>query len=333
MRSPADAPWRRGPSGLGAPLARRPNSCRARAPRTRRSRRRPTDDDRTTRRREAIHTAAASVLLPTICPTSVVIVNPIDIARYLFFSLPLSHTCGAQLWSSSPSDYGQFLMRPSPLPKVRSRQINDADIDSVVDLLTRGFRLRTRGYWQRALEKLSTHQTPAEMPKFGYLLESSGDVVGVILLIFSSIPGEDASKMRCNVSSWYVEPAFRGHASLLISQAIKFKNVTYVNISPALHTRPIVQAQGFSRYSSGQFVAAPTLSMNSPDGGAKVIDADTRPDGHFEPSELDLLLAHKEHGCISLWCATSGRAYPFVFMPRLAKGVIPFAQLIYCRHI
>ena len=224
-------------------------------------------------------------------------------------------------------------MRTSALPKVRSRQINDADIDSVVDLLTRGFRLRTRDYWQRALARLSMHQTPAEMPKFGYLLESGGDVVGVILLIFSSIPGEDASRMRCNVSSWYVEPAFRSHASLLISQAIKFKDVTYVNISPALHTRPIVEAQGFSRYSSGQFVAAAALSMNSPDGGAKVIDADMRPDAHFEPSELDLLLAHKEHGCMSLWCVTSERAHPFVFMPRLAKGVVPFAQLIYCRHI
>jgi hypothetical protein len=224
-------------------------------------------------------------------------------------------------------------MRPSPLPKVRSRQINDADIDGVVDLLTRGFRLRTRDYWQRALAKLATHQTPAEMPKFGYLLESGGDVVGVILLIFSSIPGEDASRMRCNVSSWYVEPTFRSHASLLIAQAIKFKNVTYVNISPALHTRPIVEAQGFSRYSSGQFVAAAALSMNSPDGGAKVIDAGMRPDAHFEPSELDLLLAHKEHGCMSLWCVASERAHPFVFMPRLAKGVVPFAQLIYCRHI
>jgi hypothetical protein len=224
-------------------------------------------------------------------------------------------------------------MRPSPLSKVRSRQINDADIDAVVDLLTRGFRLRTRDYWQRALEKLSTHRTPAEMPKFGYLLESDGGVVGVILLIFSSIPGEDASRMRCNVSSWYVEPAFRSHASLLISQAIKFKNVTYVNISPALHTRPIVEAQGFLRYSSGQFVAAAALSMNGPAGGAKVIGADMRPDAHFEPSELDLLLAHKEHGCMSLWCVTSERAHPFVFMPRLAKGVVPFAQLIYCRRI
>ena len=139
--------------------------------------------------------------------------------------------------------------------------------------------------------------------------------------------------MRCNVSSWYVEPAFRSHASLLISQAIKFKNVTYVNISPALHTRPIVEAQGFLRYSSGQFVAAAALSMNGPDGGAKVIGADMRPDAHFDPSELDLLLAHKEHGCMSLWCVTSERAHPFVFIPRLAKGVIPFAQLIYCRRI
>ena len=45
-------------------------------------------------------------------------------------------------------------MRSLPAPKVRSRQINDADIVGVVDLLTRGFQLRTRDYWRRALEKL-----------------------------------------------------------------------------------------------------------------------------------------------------------------------------------
>jgi hypothetical protein len=224
-------------------------------------------------------------------------------------------------------------MLSQPIPNVRSRQINDADIDGVVELLTRGFQLRTRAYWQRALEKLSSHQAPADMPKYGYLLESGGDLVGVILLIFSSIPGDEASRMRCNVSSWYVEPAFRSHASLLISQATKHKNVTYVNISPALHTRPIVEAQGFSRYSNGQFVAAPALSMNRTGGAAKVIDVDTRPDVHFERSELDLLLVHKQHGCLSLWCVTPQHAHPFVFMPRMAKGVIPCVQLIYCRHI
>jgi hypothetical protein len=47
----------------------------------------------------------------------------------------------------------------------------------------------------------------------------------------------------------------------LQSQAIKHKNVTYVNISPALHTRPIVEAQGFSRYGNGQF--APTRQRST----------------------------------------------------------------------
>ena len=177
------------------------------------------------------------------------------------------------------------------------------------------------------------HRTPPDLPKFGYLFESGGEIVGVILLIFSSIPGaKPATKMRCNVSSWYVEPAYRGHASLLISQAIKHKNVTYVNISPAMHTRPIVEAQGFSRYSNGQFVAAPALSMTNP-GDVKVIGVQTRPQVHLESAELDLLLAHREHGCTSLWAVTPERAYPFVFMPRVAKGIVPCAQLIYCRHI
>jgi hypothetical protein len=46
-----------------------------------------------------------------------------------------------------------------------------------------------------------------------------------------------------------------------------------------------------------------------------------------------LLLDHADFGCISLWCITAERAYPFVFRPRLVKGCIRCAQLIYCRDI
>jgi hypothetical protein len=34
---------------------------------------------------------------------------------------------------------------------------------------------------------------------------------------------------------------------------------------------------------------------------------------------------------MSFWCVTRERAYPFVFRHRLAKAVVPCAQLIYCR--
>src|ERR1700730_10947305 len=66
-----------------------------------------------------------------------VIVNPIDVARPLFFPPHSSHKWAEQTWSSSPSEYGQFRMPSLSAPQVRSRQINDADIERVVDLLTR----------------------------------------------------------------------------------------------------------------------------------------------------------------------------------------------------
>lgn len=224
-------------------------------------------------------------------------------------------------------------MQPLPITRMRARQITDRDVDRVIDLLTRGFEVRSRGYWQRALQRLGQHPGPEGMPKYGYLLETGSEIVGAILLIFSSIPGAGPPRIRCNLSSWYVAPQYRSHASMLISQAIKFKNVTYVNVSPATHTRPIIEAQGFSRYSTGQFVAIPALSRAAGEASATVLDVDQRPQAAFEQPELDLLHAHKTHGCLSAWCVTTERAHPFVFMPRIAKGIIPCAQLVYCRSI
>jgi hypothetical protein len=47
---------------------------------------------------------------------------------------------------------------------------------------------------------------------------------------------------------------------MLVSRALRHKDVTYVNVSPAPHTRPIIEAQGFARYCDGIFVAVPMLT-------------------------------------------------------------------------
>jgi hypothetical protein len=214
-------------------------------------------------------------------------------------------------------------------PKLRARLIIESDIPAVAELLTSGFKRRTRRYWLRALDRLTMHATPVGYPKYGYLIESDGVPVGVILLIFSG----DKDKTRCNVSSWYVEPAYRAYATLLISQALSKKTVTYLNISPALHVQRIIEAQGFIRYSSGQFVTFPACYRALGDTQGVIHGIDTPPGVPFEPSDHDLLLKHAAYGCISLWCKTVDRAYPFVFLPRTVKGCIPCAQLIYCRAV
>jgi hypothetical protein len=224
-------------------------------------------------------------------------------------------------------------------PKVRCRRIEDADADAVVALLTRGFAARRpRRFWEHVIEVLATRSAPPGVPRFGYLLESDGAAVGAILQIFSTQRADGAgngakASTRCNVSSWYVEPAFRGYAPFLVSQALKQKGVTYLNITSAPHTRPTVEAQGYLRFSNGVFVALPCLSRPPAGIDTRVIPAGEKPRAHFEEHERALLEDHAGYGCISLWCETPERAHPFVFRQRRVKGLITCAQLIYCRDI
>jgi hypothetical protein len=221
----------------------------------------------------------------------------------------------------------------SPVTALRCRQIEAADIEAVASLLARGFPVHDREFWLKAFAQLARHQPPAGLPKYGYLLAMGGEVLGALLLICSTIRTGGGAITRCNLSSWYVDPEFRAYAPMLVARAIRHKDVTYTNVSPAPHTRPIIEAQGFSRYSDGVFVAI--TALNGLFGGrrAEVIEAVEHPDIPCDPFDREVLLQHAALGCDSLWCVASGQASPFVFRPRLVKGRIPCAQLIYCRDV
>jgi hypothetical protein len=220
----------------------------------------------------------------------------------------------------------------SPEQKICCRQIVGADVPAVAALLARGFPSRSRQFWEHGLHQLGRLQPPPGLPQYGYLLESEGRVVGTLLLIFSKMRAGAEFVTRCNVSSWYVEPAFRTYAPLLTLRAHAKKDVTYLNVSAHPDTHPIIEAQGFSCYCDGKFVAIPLLQgLFGGSDGVQVFDARVRPTVGFDPFEQEILLQHAKLGCISLWCATSERAYPFVFRPRSIKKIVPGVQLIYCR--
>jgi hypothetical protein len=221
----------------------------------------------------------------------------------------------------------------SPALALRSREIRVADLPSVATLLARGFPRRSRSFWLRALEQLTAREPPQDLPKYGYLLESDDVPVGVILFICSAIREGEKTVIRCNQSSWYVEPYFRAYAPLLLLKASRDKDVTYSNLSPMPHTWPIIEAQGFTRYCDGVFVAVPVLSHSSGGEQVKVFDAHCKPEVAFDPHQQELMLEHARYGCISLWCATADRAYPFIFRPRLVRGIVPCVQMIYCPEI
>lgn len=217
--------------------------------------------------------------------------------------------------------------------RIRAREIDERDIPAIVALLTKGFPVRGSAFWNQALGVMQRRSVPSGFRRFGYLLECNDAPVGVILQIFSITDAGPAPVARCNLSSWYVQPEFGCYAALLVSQALRRKNVTYSNISAAPHTWNTVEAQGFSRFSRGIFITAPALSFRSPGGDFRLVPGAACPDAKSNPHERELLLEHAQSGCITFWCITRDGAHPFVFLPRTVKGLLPCAQLIYCRDV
>jgi hypothetical protein len=213
---------------------------------------------------------------------------------------------------------------------LRIREITPADFDRVAELLGKGIGYSNR-YFLQLLLRMAEHQTPAGFPKYGRLLESDGSIVGAIILIFSTVWSEGTPSIRCHVTGWCIDSAYRCYAALFFKRDLMHNNVTYLNISAQSDTVPIIEIQGFRRYSSGQFLTVPALQFSSGDSQVIVTEIDDVPKAPFEPFERELLLAHAKYGCICLWCVTAERAYPFVFRPRLFKRILPGVQLVYCR--
>jgi hypothetical protein len=201
-------------------------------------------------------------------------------------------------------------------------------LGSAAMLLAEGFPDRSPAYWTRALDVLRTRPAPDTYPRFGLLLESEGRCVGVLLQIYAQVTEAGADAVRCNLSSWYVQPAFRSYAALLVSRALRHKEVTYLNVSPAEHTWPILQAQGYRRYSEGQVAAMPVLSLRG--WGARVRRYRIGEDG-WPPETSALLDTHAALGLLVAVCERGGERAAFAFLPRRVKRAgRSVAQLTWC---
>ncbi|HXY59025.1 MAG TPA: GNAT family N-acetyltransferase [Methylocystis sp.] len=215
---------------------------------------------------------------------------------------------------------------------LRCREIAPADLPALAELLAKGFP-RPLSFWTAALDALARRDAPESYPRFGFLLEREGRPVGTLLTIYTRVPGA-GERMRCNISSWYVDPDWRagGYASALIAAALRYRNVTYVNISPAPHTWRTIEAQGFRRFCEGQMICVPALKDLFSKTKVSVFDPAADYGASLSGFERNLLAAHQSYGCLALVVRDEGGVHPFIFATRRAfGGRLPVAQLVYCR--
>lgn len=204
---------------------------------------------------------------------------------------------------------------------VRCRRIAPHDESGLSLLLARGFPALSAAGWGQALARTRTWHETEGLPAPGFLIEDGDVPVGVLLTIWS--PGGT----RCNLSSWYLEEGYRRYGQMLVSAALRDRSVTYLNISPERHTWPIIEAQGFRRYTGGVVAALPLLALGR--RGAGAAEEEPPAGAAVDPAERLLVEQHRAMGCVALWCVLDGRAHPFVFARRTVRR-LPVAQLVYC---
>jgi hypothetical protein len=219
--------------------------------------------------------------------------------------------------------------------KAQVREILESDLDAIGDLLTKGFVHSRREYWRRGLQCQTKRLLPSGVPRYGYLIESQGVPVGCLLLIYSTKLVNGEAAIFCNLSSWYVDPAFRNYAAVFAAMVQKRKDVTYFNVTPASSTWPILEAQGYLAYCRGLYFSVPALSPSGREMAIEAVAPHTRSVSGLANEDFELLKRHADYGSLSLVCYAGECTFPFVFFPlRKRRGVpLPGMQLGYCRSI
>lgn len=206
---------------------------------------------------------------------------------------------------------------PQPGARVRCRAITHADLPGLADLLVRGFPNAAHAYWTEGFARWTHIPVIEDMPRYGYMLDDGTGPVGVVLVI-ASRRGE---QVIANLSSWYVEPRWRAHSTLLVSLATKLKHVTYLNASPAPHTWDTLRAQGFAPYNLGR-----SIVFALPGGGHV---SDHIPD---DLPEARLLRDHRAMGQTAVTVERDGIVSPFVFQPRrIDRPPMPVMDVTFTR--
>ncbi len=208
-------------------------------------------------------------------------------------------------------------IQPAAARRVRCRPIAEDDFHPLVNLLARGFARTKRDYWIRGLSRWRTLPLVEGMPRYGYVLDGGMGLVGAILLLSSVRDG----RILTSLSGWYVEPAWRAHAPLLIAVATRLKQATYVAASASPQSWRILQAQGFKPYNFGRSTVFPFP------GKGKVSDIVPA-----QMPEARLLHDHRQMDAVSLTVDRDGQLSPFVFRPcRLGTPSVKMMELVYCR--
>jgi hypothetical protein len=200
-------------------------------------------------------------------------------------------------------------------------------------LLAEGFPGVSVAVWRNRIERLRTHADNAEAGiATGYVLVTEGVMSGIVLTPASRRPGADGGwETVLNLSSWYVRPAQRWRAALMLRRVMRQPVSMITELTPSATLEAMMPALGLHPINAGEsFIFLPSVA-GTRFSGARV-EEHGRVRARVEPWLAALIVRHEQVGCLAAALDTPEGIVTLLFKRRMRKG-LPTLQLVYCdRH-
>jgi hypothetical protein len=206
------------------------------------------------------------------------------------------------------------------------REITDADLEAVRELLVEGFPGRSGGYWKKGFTQLGALPRVDGFPRYGYLVDADHAPQGVLLTITSD---RGVEGVRTSLSSWYVREKYRNLALVLFRHALQLKDTTFVNPSPSDRVVPIIKAFGFEPYTAGLLMLDLRAAMRGRWARGAVRRLGTGDLAELSEREGRIAEEHLRMGCELLHLESDARAGLLIHRRKWIRRSLPCSQVIF----
>ena len=211
------------------------------------------------------------------------------------------------------------------------RPIDPAYVAAAVAVLSIGFPKATALFWQSALDRLRAFGGNAEAGvPIGHLLMADDKAVGVILTPARMRTRPDGTRQKIvNLSSWYIDPAHRWRAPVMLRAVTRDADALYTDLTPTLEVQKMLPAFGFKPINRGLkrlFTPFKALAVRL---SGRVRDLKSVPAGSVAEPTHALLESHRALDCLPCALKAGERWHPLMFKARRVRR-LPAAELVYC---
>ena len=185
---------------------------------------------------------------------------------------------------------------------------------------------------EAAWSSIFNYKWEREQDYCGYCLFEGKEIVGFLGLIFSKRMVDDTIECFCNMTSWIVKEQYRGHSLSLLLPALRLKDHTITDLSPAKNVIRILERFGFKELDSRVKILLPTgiFGRDNSTGNCHISLDMNQIMGILNKKETRILKDHFNYPYISHLLAYNKNSYCYVIFTIVRNPILSYC---YIHHI